>query len=1141
VIRRFLAAAGITACVLALLVAMAALWLGSDTGRAWLAAQLLHATDGALTIEALSGHPLHRLAAASIEFHNEGLDVRVEDLDIAWRLWDLFAGQIHIRSITANHVRIQQFQGDQALSPPPALPLGLISRLRLDAVHIGTIDLIDPAGQPGPRLRDARLAQLGFTPEFSGVAELVADEQKLEMRLAGEPDKWSLTATIIPVQAAHPAIAATLHGRRLDVGDVVMTISTTEGKLDLDGQWTYADDAIQAQGGLGASFPPIDVKAEWTGSSDIRFSRLRFSLDATFDGGAMLGRLLHVTADAVRDDAGLQGSLQEDEGLQANWRLDQNGRFQVEASLRQWSVPLAMAEGRLTGEINASIDPASLDWTVKAGIHEGEMAGMVARLAIDGTGQAGVWRLSKGTADMLGVNIEAHGSGDTEHAKLDGRIESRNIATLLALAGVEGAQGSLSASFGLSGRIDDPRLEWRAQLRQFDGLGLRLNQLKTKGWIMPGPRHGEVSMHASVIDYETWHWDETRLGGRLDEQGLYLKTNGKGDMAWKVDLSGQPQDGHGWAGRLARLVIAHDGREIVVMRDRDWRWQEDRLELPEGKLALAGQPGEFGLSITEGGMQGNLAMDDFQAHAVKPWLPPRLSGIEGRLWLRLALSGSWQAPALAIEAKTDDLHVLLPSEAGDVPPLDISAMQWKADYLDERFTWNTRGTADGAGTFQSNGTIPWQWSLKPWTFMAAVDGESQARLALRIDQLEAIKSLLPRLDPLDGSVAVDIDVVDPLGRMHSSGSARVTLDAAGVPEFGLDMRGELKADWRGNQGDLAIEASAGEGRLTMAGPMAWPVTHMPTLSLNKFPLIQLPEQNVTVDGDLNMSQQDGIAWLKGELTASPLRIEIPEMLPTATDDLVWKDSGEEQAEAPMARTRLDIALNLGEQAEVYGRGMRLTLAGQLHLGGSVSQPWITGELRIPGGGIDFRNIHLDVSPSSRVIFTGEIERPLIDIEAVRKIDDIVVGVRVEGPADLLESRLISDPAMSDAEIMAYLATGRPLATLGKDGTADAMSLAGFLMGPSTASQHIKDKLQRALGLDSLEVSAGLESGTVAAGKKLGERTTVSLEETIAAETTTAVTIEYLLRKNITIFARQVQNTAPTLGLRLRKEWGGPSR
>jgi len=1135
--RSIARAAAAILLTLIVLLGAAAGWLGSDSGRAWIATQLTQATDGALTIEALSGHPLHHLAATSIEFRDESLDARIEQFEITWRFWSLLAGKLRIESMTADRIRIQQLQGNQTPSPPPTLPLGLIARLRLDAARVGTIDLLDPDGQPGPRLQDARLASLGFTPEFSGVAELVADERKLELRLAGVPEDWSLTANFIPVQAAHPTITAALHGRRLDAGDVGMAIITMEGRINLDGQWTYADDTIRAQGALGASFSPFGVKADWTAISDDRFSRLHLSMDGAVEGGAMFVRPLQITADADLDDTGLYGSLREGEGLEADWRLDQSGNFQLETRLRQWSVPLARAEGKLTGDISSSINAASLDWTVKAGIHEGEMAGMVARLAIDGAGQAGVWRLSKGTASMLGVNIEALGSGDTEHVNLDGHIESRNVATLLDVAGIKDAKGGLSGSFSLSGRIDDPRLEWQAQLRHFGGLGLQLNQLRGKGWIMPGQRHGEVSMQASMIDYETWHWDTARLGGRLDERGPYLETISKGYLAWELELTAQPQDDLGWDGRLARLFITHDGRELVAMRDRDWRWQAGGLELPEGNLALAGQPGTFGMAISEQGMAGTLRMDDFQAQAVEPWVAARLSSIEGRLGLRLSLSGSWRAPALAIAVTSSDLHFLLPDATEYAPPLDFSELQVEADYADERWSWRAHGQADGVGTFQSSGAIPWQWRLKPWMFAATADEGGQAQLTLHIDQLEAFVSLLPRLDPLAGTATVDINILDPFGQIDSEGSAQISLDAIGFPEFGLDMRGELRAGWKGNRGDLAVEASAGEGSMKMAGPVAWPVAQLPSLSLHRFPLIQLPDQNITVDGELSMSQEDRITWLKGGLTASPLRIAIPEILPTATNDLVWHGDSEKQAEAPLAKTQLDIALMLGEQAEIYGRGMQLMLEGQLHLGGSVSRPWLTGELRIPGGGIDFRNIHLDVTPSSRIVFTGEIERPLIDIEAIRKIDDIIVGVRVQGPADLLETRLYSDPAMSDAEIMAYLATGRPLATLGKDGTADAMTLAGFLMGPSTASRDIKDKLQRALGLDILEVDAGLESSTVAAGKRLGERTTVRLEETIAAESTTAITIEYLLRRNITIFARQVQNAAPTLGLRLRREWG----
>ncbi|MDX8411582.1 MAG: translocation/assembly module TamB domain-containing protein [Mariprofundaceae bacterium] len=1129
------AAAAILVALLILLGAAAG-WLGSDSGRAWLTARLINATDGAIRIEALSGHPLHRLAAASIEFRDDNLDVHIERFEITWRFWALLAGQLHIQSISASRVRVQTLRTEQTSSP--SLPLGLISRLRLDAAHINAIDLINPDGQPGPRLRNARFSQWAFMPEFSGIAEFLADEQKVELRLAGAPANWTIAASMIPAQAAYPATEAVLRGSRLDAGDVAMTISTEEGKLDIDGRWTYADDTIQAQGGLDASFSTIDMKADWAGSSDKRFEHLHFSLDAAVDGGTMFGRLLHITAKAEQDDAGLHGSLREDGGLLASWRLDENKRFHIETRLQQWAVPLARAEGRLTGEINTSIDPASLDWTVEANINEGEMAGMIARLAIDGSGQGGAWRLGKGEVDMLGVHIEAQGSGDMEHMSLDGRITSQDVGDSLHIAGIEEAQGDVSANFALGGLMRDPRLQWRAASTRMTLSGAILSDLDASGWLRPLSQQGEIAVQTARISHGTnGQWTSAHLRARLDDEGIFLNSSAEGSLAWRLQLTGQPQANGGWRGNLGPFSLVFDDREVLAVPRAGWRWQDEQLSLPGADLRLAGLPATLKLATGLHQLDVHLDMDTFDTQSLREWLSPWLRQLEGDMRLSLALSGGWRSPEIAIEGEADKLRFSPLAAPAELPPLAISDMHLSAGYANQNIHWRMQATGNDHAELTSRGDIPWLISLKPWSFTSTEGGTGQAQALLRLSSLSAIRSLAPQLDPLAGSAVIDVAVHDPFGESRLTAKADIALDALGLPEAGLDLHGRLSGQWRERQGALDIDIQAGDGNLRMSGPLSWPVSRLPALSLRRFPLVRLPDQEAFVDGELNAHIRDQTLWIEGNLSAAPLRITIPDTLPEATDDLIWRQDGQVESNGTqLARTRLDIAIDIGDGAEIRGRGMQIALAGSLRLGGSLSRPELSGELRLPSGGLNFRDIHLDVAPESRMIFTGDAKRPLIELAAVREIDNIVVGVRLQGPADQLESRLFSEPAMPDAEIMSYLATGRPLTSLGKDYAADAMALAGFLLGPGTASKNMKDKLQRALGLDSLEVNAGLESSTIAASKKLGKRTTVSLEETVAAAATTAVTVEYNLTRSIILFARQVQNAAPTLGFRLRKEW-----
>ena len=80
------------------------------------------------------------------------------------------------------------------------------------------------------------------------------------------------------------------------------------------------------------------------------------------------------------------------------------------------------------------------------------------------------------------------------------------------------------------------------------------------------------------------------------------------------------------------------------------------------------------------------------------------------------------------------------------------------------------------------------------------------------------------------------------------------------------------------------------------------------------------------------------------------------------------------------------------------------------------------------------------------MFAGSITKPAIDAEAIREVDDKIVGVRVEGRADAPEVTLFSEPAMAQADMVSYLVLGRPLASRRADGSSsnDAMIAAAAI-------------------------------------------------------------------------------------------------
>ncbi len=983
--------------------------------------------------------------------------------------------------------------------------------------------------------------------EWSFAAGLIKAEVRLEaqgqsaqIHLDGKLDDWKLGIKAHPLQAQYPDIDLRLAGQTFEQASMQLKAKLEQGTLQTDGLWTITEGLISGKGTLKADFSPVKVQGQWQLKAETETSAVQLSLVTDVDAGPQFNRQLHLTADVDMKDDKLKGVVHESgQALVAEWSY-KDDILQLKTQMDKWIVPLKQAAGVVTGKVEAGFNTETSAWKVEADVPEGKLAGLMASLNIKGEGDDKDWQLYSGNIDLLGVIVKASGKGDMQGGQLQGHLHSENLQAVLALAGSEHGGGILNGDFRLSGTMIKPKLVWKVQLKGLKSQWANVNRLQGKGWLLPNQSQGELSINASDIYLESGQsWSRLKMQAGLQEQTLSVHSTAVGEIGWQVQIKAKGQDNK-WAGKVGKLRLDYQNKSVLALNELPWHWQADQLQIPESNIRIANLPARISLQLDDKSPQIHLKVPSVEAKTLKPWLDEsQLDGIDGSIHLDIALGGTWEKPSLRLRSGSDKLSMQWPEEDRNLPPPVLKNLQLSASYEKQLLQWQLSGTASGDSKLHSKGRVPWLISFRPWLFAPVKNKPGRTYASLQIRDLALFQPLAPNLYPLVGNAAVTLDVRDPFGKLQADAALNLALTSLGVPELGLDMSGQVLAKWKKDRGDVDIEMKSGDGVLTVQGPFTWPMQKMPTIDFKQFPVIQRPGQEVIIDGHLGMNQQQKQAWIKGWVTTSKLSIEIPDSQPKPTSDLQWTQQEEEpKSSDDLPLTQLDVKLNLGKAAEIYGRGMKMQLAGKLHLGGSMKKPHLTGELTIPKGGIDYRNIRLDVLPDSRVVFTGDPERPLLYVQAGRKINDIMVGVQIDGPADGLQSRLISSPTMSDGEILSYLVTGRPLSTLGKNGAADALSAAGFLLGSGSALQDVQNKVQRGLGLDSLEVDAGIESSKVAVGKKIGENTTIKLEETIAAEYTTAVTLEYLLTKSITVFARQVQNAAPTLGLRYRKSWTG---
>ncbi|MBN0189694.1 translocation/assembly module TamB domain-containing protein, partial [Pseudomonas aeruginosa] len=94
-----------------------------------------------------------------------------------------------------------------------------------------------------------------------------------------------------------------------------------------------------------------------------------------------------------------------------------------------------------------------------------------------------------------------------------------------------------------------------------------------------------------------------------------------------------------------------------------------------------------------------------------------------------------------------------------------------------------------------------------------------------------------------------------------------------------------------------------------------------------------------------------------------------------------------------------------------GFGLIAELAGHLHIGDNLDT---RGELNLNKGRYRAYGQRLTIR-RARLFFAGPIDQPYLDIEAIRRVDDVVAGLRLTGSAEQPTSAVFSEPAMSQEQ------------------------------------------------------------------------------------------------------------------------------
>lgn len=437
--------------------------------------------------------------------------------------------------------------------------------------------------------------------------------------------------------------------------------------------------------------------------------------------------------------------------------------------------------------------------------------------------------------------------------------------------------------------------------------------------------------------------------------------------------------------------------------------------------------------------------------------------------------------------------------AGDVT-LTGGAVQWRSEGRQLAATvkkgalsWTWRGeslngTASLALAEHGEATAGFTLPL-PARLDTALDPEGPVRMTLKgqVHEKGMLVALFPGLvQESRGEVELDLRADGVWKEPRVTGRLELSKAGAYLPAAGVTLKEvQLAADLARDRITVSsFKVTSGPGSLggsaviRLAGNRV--AGYEGRIRGETFQVVRLPELQVLASPDITFDGTPDKLALRGT-------IQLPELLAKGWDrttaiqpssDVVVVGGTEAVTRQPRLALDIQIRAILGERVFAKAEGFDGKLEGSVELKArGMNDMKGTGEIRVAKGRYSAYGVTLDIR-RGRVIFAGgPLERPTLDILALREIGDVKAGVTVRGTPAAPVVKLYADPAMPDAEILSYIVLGRRLDDTESEAKSSLLMNATSLLASTGESVFLQEQIKQRLGIDTFEVTTAKEQSS----------------------------------------------------------------
>ena len=665
-------------------------------------------------------------------------------------------------------------------------------------------------------------------------------------------------------------------------------------------------------------------------------------------------------------------------------------------------------------------------------------------------------------------------------------------------------RGQLKGRVDMAGTLKAPEGKVALQGQQLAFAENRLQSLTLDATLDRNQR-GRLDLKGSGIQAGDTQLGVLTVGGSGDIKRQQLQLALQGPMLQLGLALDGGLDKDNWRGRLTRGDVKAGGQAWVLQNPA-------RLErLADGKINLGAQcwtSGPASLCSEDQRLMPDpklrFHLKQFPLDSLAQWFPKDFQW-QGQLNADLLLDVPASGPKgqVVVDASGGTLRIKDKGQWLDFPYQTLKlTSNLTPSRVDTQFNFN----GGKLGQLMLNARLNPLPKSKPITGDFRLSG---------LD-ISVIRPFVPMVETLTGQLNGTGTISGALLAPHINGNVALSGGEISGPQLPTNFENlQLSAVINGETALLNGGWTSGKlGQGSISGDVAWgkamsvnvlvkgnnlPVTVEPYAKLDVAPDLRIslkPDNTLLVAGKVNIP--------KGEITVR----ELPPSTVKVSDDTVIVGQQATESEPPMV-IDMDIDVVVGQELLTFsGFGLNADIAGQVHIGNNMDT---RGELRLNNGRYRAYGQRLTIR-RARLLFTGPIDQPYLDIEAVRQTDDVIAGIRLTGSPEQPTTQIFSEPAMSQEQALSYLILGRPLTGSGEDDNLLAQAALGLgLMG----SSGVTTSLANHLGLKDFELDTegSGDSTSVVASGKINDRLSVRYGVGVF-EPASTIALRYKLSKRV---------------------------